>query len=228
MDNYTVLIIEDEPKIIEFIQSYIENAGYNVIIATNGSDAIKSFKEETIDLILLDLMLPDISGKSICKIIRSDSDVPIIMITAKIDEDSIINGLNIGADDYITKPFSPRQLIARIEALFRRTKNKNRITSHLLQIDSLTINSENFTIFLDDSLVQLTPTEFYILNTLASRPLKVFTREELIDIIFDGQYEGYTRSLDSHIKNIRSKISKLTDHDYIITVRGIGYRFGSE
>lgn len=228
MNKKTILIIEDEPKIVEFIQSYIKNAGYEVVIAFNGLNGLNILNKQQIDLVLLDLMLPDMSGEVLCKTIRSNSKVPIIMITAKIDEESIIRGLSIGADDYVTKPFSPRQLIARIESLFRRTTISNQSASGNLLFGSLLINTENYSVSYDNFPIELTPNEFKLLYTLASRPNKVFTRDELIDVAFMGKYEGYTRSLDSHIKNIRRKLNQITNHNYIVTVRGIGYRFGSE
>lgn len=225
--NQTILIVEDEPKIVEFIKSYIENAGYQALVAENGRDALSFFRQSHIDLVLLDLMLPDLSGESICKVIRQESNVPIIMITAKSDESSIIAGLNMGADDYITKPFSPRQLIARIQALFRR--------SHLIE-DRLTlcvtgpfqISEDDYSILLNGYNLSLTATEYNLFMTLLKRPSKVFTREELATIAFSGTYEGYNRSMDSHIKNIRNKIAKHSTTDYIRTVRGIGYQYYEE
>lgn len=216
----TILIVEDEPKILEVIESYVRNAGYNPICTTTGSSALTQFNDNPIDLVLLDLMLPDISGEEICRRIRQTADTPIIMITAKTDEESIISGLGMGADDYVTKPFSPRQLIARIEALFRRVQNVKIIN----ELGPFGIDSDKYIIALDNIDLGLTHTEYIILSTLLLRPSKVFTRDELANGLHNGQYEGYTRSIDSHIKNIRGKISSLNDTDYIRTVRGIGYQ----
>lgn len=216
----TILIVEDEPKIIEVIESYVRNAGYQPICATTGSQALQEYDEKAIDLILLDLMLPDISGEKICQEIRQKTNTPIIMITAKTDEESIISGLEMGADDYITKPFSPRQLIARIHALFRRIENG----SSGNMIGPFRIDQDKYVIMLENKDLELTYTEFTILATLLLRPTKVFTRDELANEIKNGQYEGYTRSIDSHIKNIRNKISSINPTDYIRTVRGIGYQ----
>lgn len=219
----TVLIVEDEPKILEFTESYVRNAGFRVLTARTGTEALTIYEKETVDLVLLDLMLPDISGESICKQIRETSMTPIIMITAKTDEESIISGLSIGADDYIVKPFSPRQVVARILALFRRIETKR--CGEEDQAEGLWIDYESYSIYYRMSDLKVTKTEFLILSTLAKRATKVFTREEIADQVFDGQYEGYIRSIDSHIKNIRSKIAKYSNHDFISTVRGIGYRF---
>lgn len=216
-----ILIIEDEPKILEFITSYVKTANYKPICASNGHDALKSFKSHPIDLVLLDLMLPDITGEKICIQLRQMTDIPIIMITAKSDEESIIRGLEIGADDYITKPFSPRQLIARINALFRRVDQLVTIT----KIGPFMINDDQYIITLSSHNLDLTSTEFTLFSSLLKRPTKVFTRDELAGKLQNGQYEGYTRSIDSHIKNIRNKIASYTDIDYIKTVRGIGYQF---
>lgn len=218
----TVLIVEDEPKILEFTESYIKTAGYITLTATTGTEALLLFTSTHIDLVLLDLMLPDMSGENICKKIRETSTIPIIMLTAKTDEKSIIDGLTMGADDYITKPFSPRQLVARVTSLFRRIDIENKDKSQEIM---LFINQDNYTVLYDNNDLEFTKTEFLIFNTLASRQLKVFTRDELAAQVFYGNYEGYHRSFDSHIKNIRSKIALFTNHDFIKTVRGIGYKF---
>lgn len=231
-----VLIVEDEPKILEFTQSYISNAGYDTVTAANGTDALRLFETKHVDMVILDLMLPDMSGEEVCQKIRLTSDIPIIMLTAKTSEDSIIAGLKMGADDYVTKPFSPRQLAARVDALFRRTDatvghaSGNTTESAVNQSfdqpsGSIVIHSDAYSASLFGTGLGLTKTEYMILKTLITRPTKVFTREELAELVFDGRYEGYARSLDSHIKNIRNKISHVSDHNYISTVRGIGYRY---
>lgn len=221
----TILIVEDEVKIIEFIQSYLENSGYNAVVAENGFIALEKFRSAPIDMVLLDLMLPDLSGEAVCRSIRMQSNVPIIMITAKSDETSIISGLTMGADDYITKPFSPRQLIARIQAIFRRIEQGPQST---VSFTSLQIQEETYSILLSGQDLKLTATEYQLLHTLLKRPSKVFTRDELAEIVFMGNYEGYTRSIDSHIKNIRNKLSVYSDKSYIKTIRGIGYQYCEE
>ncbi|WP_069999997.1 response regulator transcription factor [Cellulosilyticum sp. I15G10I2] len=232
MNNHSkkILIVEDEEKIVEFIESYLLNSGYEVYKALRGYDALKLFNSQNIDLILLDLMLPDISGEQICREIRKTSKVPIIMLTAKSQEVSILNGLDIGADDYITKPFSPRQMIARVKALLRRTFSDDQNSDMLsFNNEDLVINGADYTVKKAHAATYLTPSEFKILITLAKRPSKVFTREELISVAFEGDYLGYDRTIDSHIKNLRSKIEDdPKECKYIITVRGIGYKFGSD
>lgn len=223
-----VLVVEDEEKIVEFIESYLKNSGYEVYKALSGRDALKLFADNNIDLILLDLMLPDISGEQICREIRRKSNVPIIMLTAKTSEENILNGLNIGADDYITKPFSPREMVARVNAVFRRIPkeegNKDVLRYHN---GDLVINLADYTVMKKGETTCLTPSEFKILVTLAKRPQKVFTREELISVAFDGDFLGFDRTIDSHIKNLRAKIEDNPKESlYILTVRGIGYKFG--
>lgn len=225
-----ILIVEDEEKIVEFIESYLESSGYQVFKAFNGSDALQIFNSKAIDLILLDLMLPDISGETLCREIRKKSCVPIMMLTAKTSEESILNGLEIGADDYLTKPFSPRQMVARVKALLRRTSENSKSAGMLtFNQGDLEINLTDYSVKKVQEEIYLTPSEFKILSTLAKRPNKVFTREELINVAFDGDYLGYDRTIDSHIKNLRSKIETDTKEcRYILTVRGIGYKFGGD
>ena len=215
-----ILIVEDEPKILEVIESYVRNAGYTPLCAETGSVAIDLFNSNPVDLVLLDLMLPDISGENICHHIRKSGNTPIIMITAKTNEESIIAGLEMGADDYITKPFSPRQLIARIHAIFRRVNQVDSINN----IKPFTIDKDKYAILLNHQDIGLTFTEFTLFSILLGRPSKIDTRDELAGQLQNGQYGGYIRSIDSHIKNIRNKISNFSSVDYIKTVRGIGYQ----
>lgn len=229
-DSKKILIIEDEVKIVEFIESYLLNSGYEVYKAITGREALKIFRSQNIDLILLDLMLPDISGEQICKEIRKNSKVPIIILTAKTSEESIINGLDIGADDYITKPFSPRQMIARVNAILRRVAEENHNPDIVsFNQGDLVINQVDYTVKKAGQTTYLTPSEFKILITLAKRSNKVFTREELINVAFDGDYLGYDRTIDSHIKNLRAKIEdNPKECIYVLTIRGIGYKFGGD
>ncbi len=225
-----ILIVEDEAKIVEFIESYLLNSGYTVYKAFTGREALKIFEQQKIDLILLDLMLPDITGEEVCLKIRKNSGVPIIMLTAKSGDENIIKGLDMGADDYMTKPFSPRQMIARVNAVFRRSAPE-KDTKNILNFrqGDLVIDTANYTVKKSGSITYLTPSEYKILITLAKRPNKVFTREELIDVAFDGDFFGYDRTIDSHIKNLRAKIEdNPKECTYILTIRGIGYRFGGE
>ncbi len=229
-DSKRILIVEDEAKIVEFIESYLLNSGYVVYKAFTGREALKIFEQQKIDLILLDLMLPDITGEEVCLKIRKNSGVPIIMLTAKSGDENIIKGLDMGADDYMTKPFSPRQMIARVNAVFRRSAPE-KDTKNILNFrqGDLVIDTANYTVKKSGSITYLTPSEYKILITLAKRPNKVFTREELIDVAFDGDFFGYDRTIDSHIKNLRAKIEdNPKECTYILTIRGIGYRFGGE
>lgn len=225
-----ILIIDDEPKIVEAVAAYLENSGYETFSAFDGEKALDFINKIKPDLVILDLMLPKISGEEICKTIRKTSRIPIIMLTAKVDEDDKITGLNIGADDYVTKPFSPRELVARVNSLLRRSDegisplyNKMSWNDNDLEID---LNS--YTVKKSGEIVNLTPNEFKLLCTIIKYPNKTFTREELIEIAFGTEFDGFERTIDSHIKNLRSKIEDdSTNPKYIITVRGIGYKFGS-
>ncbi|GHV11558.1 DNA-binding response regulator [Clostridia bacterium] len=199
----TVLAIDDEPMILDAVSAFLESRDYRVLTAANGRDSLARFSEGGIDIILLDLMLPDISGEDICRRIRQTSQVPIIMLTAKVAESSQLQGLEIGADDYITKPFSLKLLAARIETVLRRVPENDPVD-----------------LFADK---QLTATEQKIVNTLSRRPNRIFTRDELIDIVFDDSYGGYDRVIDTHIKNLRRKIGA----EYIKTVHGLGYKWGA-
>lgn len=225
-----ILIVEDEVKLIEVIQSYLENEDYIVESALNGNRALSLFDSFKPDLVVLDLMLPDFSGEEICKIIRQHSRTPIIMLTAKSEEESIINGLNIGADDYITKPFSPRQLVARVKTVLRRTKESlGHETALVFNKGDLVLLVESHEVQKNGSFVSLTPVEFELLVRMAKYPKKVFTREELIAFAMGNDYEGNDRTIDTHIKNLRQKIeTNPKEPEYILTVYGIGYKFGGE
>jgi len=225
-----VLIVDDEAKIVEAVAAYLENSGYTAITACDGEKALLLVKKMNPDLVVLDLMLPKISGEEVCKSIRKISRIPIIMLTAKIDEDDKINGLNIGADDYVTKPFSPRELMARINSLLRRSDEG---TSPLFDEMSwnnndLFVDLNSYTVKKSGEIVNLTPNEFKLLCAMIKYPKKIFTREELIEVAFGANYDGFDRTIDSHIKNLRSKIEDDTTNPiYIVTVRGIGYKFGN-
>jgi Response regulators consisting of a CheY-like receiver domain and a winged-helix DNA-binding domain len=224
-----ILIVDDEVKIIEVVKSYLENSGYSVYVAYNGVDAINLFDKINPNLMVLDLMLPDISGEDICEMLRKKSKVPIVMLTAKTGEDDILKGLDIGADDYVTKPFSPRQLVARVKALLRRTEDEQGEMNTLFSLnnDDLIINDLNYEVKKGGNIVNLTPIEYNILITMVKYPGKIFTRTELISVALGGNFEGYDRTIDSHIKNLRQKIEDEPKNPaYILTMRGIGYKFG--
>lgn len=219
-----ILVVDDEIKIVEVISLYLKNEGYEVVFATNGREAIDKYKSNDIDLIILDLMLPDISGEDVCKEIREISDVPIVMLTAKTDESSVLNGYSLGSDDYITKPFSPKQLVAKVNALFKRVI---KIESRKISFnDDLIIDLKSSEVTKNNNLVSLTPSEYKILTILAKHPQQVFTREELLDYIIGENDYVYDRIIDSHIKNLRAKIeSDSKNPRYIKTVRSLGYKF---
>jgi DNA-binding response OmpR family regulator len=226
-----ILVVDDEEKIAEVVKSYLEKDGYKVYTAYNGSKAVELFEKVAPNLIILDLMLPDISGEDICRSIRKKSRVPIIMLTAKAEEESILKGLEIGADDYVTKPFSPRQLAARVMALLRRSEDEMLPLSNVLSFNDgeLIIDSIGHEVKRNGKLVSLTPNEFKILMALVKYPQKAFTREELVFLVLGEDYEGYDRTIDTHVKNLRQKIepeAKLPK--YILTVYGVGYKFGGE
>lgn len=229
-DRKKVLLVDDEPKIVEVAKSYLESNGYAVYAADSGKSALQLFQQVNPTLIILDLMLPDMSGEEICRILRDKSKVPIIILSAKVEEDNILNGLSIGADDYITKPFSPRQLVARVAALIRRTEDEKALPSKIWSYNcgDLTIDFDKYEVKKRNMTVCLTPYEYKILTTLIKYPNKVFTRDELIVIALGDQYEGFNRTIDSHIKNLRQKIeTDSKDPKYIVTVHGVGYKFGS-
>jgi DNA-binding response OmpR family regulator len=226
-----VLVVEDEEKIIEVVKSFLESKGFQVLTANNGRAALEIFEKETITMVLLDLMLPEISGEEVCKALRKKSRVPIIMLTAKSDEADMLEGLGIGADDYITKPFSLKALYARMEAVLRRSNDDIlplMVRSSFCDGD-LVVDFESHVIMKQAAEVKLTPNEFKILTALVKYPNKVFTREELIVTAFGMEFEGYDRTIDSHIKNLRQKIeSDPKNPVYVKTIHGVGYKFGGD
>ncbi|QCJ44007.1 response regulator transcription factor [Bacillus sp. S3] len=224
-----ILLVDDERRIIEVLEAYLEREGYEIHSADNGIDALKKAKTINPDLIILDLMLPDISGEEVCRLVRKESDVPILMLTAKSAEDDRINGIVMGADDYLTKPFSPREVVVRVQAILRRVKKTEKVerlefNGKKLAIDlikkEVTVNGEDIT---------LTPIEYKLLTNMAVNPGRVYSRMDLLEKIQDEgmYYEGYERSVDTHIKNLRKKIeSDSRQPDFIVTVFGMGYKFG--
>jgi DNA-binding response OmpR family regulator len=218
-----ILVVEDEEKISKIIKAYLEKEGFQVRTADSGQRALSILKEG-FALIILDLMLPDIDGEDVCRTIREDSDIPIIMVTARSGEEDRIKGLGIGADDYVVKPFSTRELVARVNALLRRARKiKETITFNKsdLIIDSLT-----YEIRKKGTPLVITPTEFKLVQFLAEHPRQVFTRLQLVNVILGYDFEGYDRTIDAHIKNIRHKIEdNLKTPSYIKSIYGVGYKF---
>jgi len=226
-----ILVVDDEEKIAEVVESYLTKSGYKVYTAYNGSNALELFERINPDLIILDLMLPDMSGEDICRSIRKKSRVPIIMLTARVEEESILTGLGIGADDYVTKPFSLRQLTARVMALLRRSGDDIIPLSDVLSYNDgeLLIDSIRHEVKRGGKPVNLTPNEYKILMALVKYPQKAFTRDELVFLVLGEDYEGYDRTIDTHVKNLRQKIEPdAKSPKYILTVYGVGYKFGGE
>lgn len=226
-----ILVVEDERKIVDVVRSYLEHEGYEVHAAYDGEQAMLLFDKEQPSLVILDLMLPDITGEDICKAIRKQSRVPVIMLTAKVEEEDILKGLDIGADDYVTKPFSPRQLVARVTAVMRRVVEDTAVLSNMISFNNgdLTVDNLRHEVKKRGQPVYLTPNEYRILQTLMKYPKKAFTREELIDIALGEDFDGFDRTIDTHIKNLRQKIEGDPKHpQYIQTVFGVGYKFGGE
>lgn len=231
MSKKKILVVDDEFNIVDVIKSYLENCGYIVLVAYNGVKAIEIFEKENPSLIILDLMLPDINGQDVCKTIRKRSSIPILMLTARVQEEDLLKGLDVGADDYMTKPFSPKELVARVGALLRRSGGERLPLSGLLHFndDQIVIDTLKQEVRKNGIVVNLTPIEYKLLLTLAKYPLKVFTRDELINNVFSHDFNGYDRTIDTHIKNLRQKIEiDSKKPEYIITVHGTGYRFGGE
>jgi DNA-binding response OmpR family regulator len=222
-----ILLVDDEKKITTVLKAYLQQEGFQVTVALNGVIALTLFKENPYDLIILDLMLPGMSGTEICREIRKISSVPIIMLTAKIEEEDRIQGLSIGADDYITKPFSPREVVARVRAVLRRTNNETTPLADVISYDNgLTIDNIQHEVRLHDQEISLTPTEFKILGTLAKHPGRVYSRNQLVEIVQGHDFEGDDRVIDAHIKKIRQKLEVIpSDPQIILTVYGVGYKF---
>lgn len=229
MNKINILLVEDERGISKIMKSYLENDGYDVFQAFDGKSALDIFENEDIDLILLDLMIPEISGEDLIKEIRNKSNVPVIMVTAKVNEDDIINGLKLGADDYVTKPFSPKELMQRIKTVLRRIEKYSIPRADIIKTTDgrLEMDLEYNRFFKDGEEIFLTKNEFQIVKTLFSNPNKIFTREEIIEITFGFDYDAYDRAIDTHIKNIRQKIEDNPKKpSYIKTIYGMGYKSG--
>jgi len=219
-----ILVVDDEKKIVEIIRAYLEKDGYQVIEAYNGKAAIDAVKIHKPDLVILDLMLPEISGWDGCRSIRKDTDMPVIMLTARDEVTDKIIGLEMGADDYVTKPFEPKELVSRVRAVLRRSEPA--ATRHeVISLADLSIDIQKRRVKRDQKEFDLTPNEFDLLRIMAENPGQVFTRMQLLDRLQGDAWEGYERTVDSHIKNLRKKIEPDPENPvYIITVHGVGYK----
>ena len=221
-----ILLVEDEKNIRDAVAAYLERAGYWVTPAADGQEAVDAFSLHQFDLVILDLMLPRLPGEKVCRIIRDTSDVPIIMLTAKGEVEDRIVGLELGADDYLIKPFSPRELVARVRALLRRAHIDSEPQREVLDFGGLTIDLNGHKVLVNDEEVDLTASEFKLLTTLSRYPGRVYSRMELVEKGLGYDFEGYERTIDSHVKNLRAKIGDDPRNPrWIYTVHGVGYRF---
>ena len=226
VETRRVLLVEDEKSIRSAVAAYLEREGYWVTPAEDGQIALDEFAKHKFDVIVLDLMLPKVSGEQVCREIRNVSDVPIIMLTAKGEEEDRIAGLELGADDYLVKPFSPRELVARVRALLRRAHVDSEPQRDRLVFGDLEVDVTGHKAFLDGNELELTASEFKLLTTLARYPGRVYSRMELVEKVLGYDFEGYERTIDSHVKNLRAKLEDdPRDPTFIYTVHGVGYRF---
>jgi DNA-binding response OmpR family regulator len=229
MGKTTILIVEDEEKIVSVIEAYLKREGYQTLSAGDGKTELSLFEAHRPDAVVLDRMLPVLDGDEVLKTIRQLSDVPVLMLTAKGSENDVVEGLNLGADGYVIKPFRPRELVARLEALLRRFGPKEAGDIIVINSGDLKVNMSAHQVWRGGREIPLTPNEYKLLMALIKQPAKVFTREELILCAFGFSYEGFERTIDSHIKNLRAKLEDKTEEPiYIHTVRGVGYKFGGK
>jgi two-component system alkaline phosphatase synthesis response regulator PhoP len=226
--NELVLVVDDETRIVKLARDYLERAGFRVSSTNDGKNALSVFRHERPDLIVLDLMLPGMDGLDVCRAIRRESDIPIIMLTARVEETDRLIGLELGADDYITKPFSPRELVARVRTVLRRAHG-NVQQPNLIRVADLEINLEGHRLTRAGSQIELSRIEFSLLAILAQHPGLTFTRAQLLYRLHGFAFEGFDRSVDAHIKNLRHKLEyEPAEPNYILTVYGIGYKFNDQ
>jgi DNA-binding response OmpR family regulator len=224
----TVLVVDDEPRIAQLARDYLEHAGFDVLTAADGRSALDLVRQRRPDLVVLDLGLPGLDGLDVTRELRRDSNLPIVMLTARDDELDKLLGLELGADDYLTKPFSPRELVARVKAVLRRSERQPE-AAEAIHAGELTLDLPRMRTDLAGTPIELTPTEFHLLATLAARPGRIFTRAQLLDAIHGVAFESYERAIDSHIKNLRRKLEPDPRQPrYVLTVYGVGYRFADE
>lgn len=229
--NERVLVVDDEPSVLEVARAYFEREGFIVYTAESGRDALELALTKSPDVLVLDLMLPDLSGEEICREVRSRSDVPIVMLTARGSEDERITGLEMGADDYLAKPFSPRELVARVKAVLRRSKGSDTPLVEVLSFDEgrLRIDPARRRVEVDGRAVELTPSEYGLLVALAQYPSRPYSRLELISKVRGYDFEGYERTIDAHVKNLRRKVEPDPGRPrWIQTVHGVGYRLAAK
>ncbi len=228
MSRRKILVVDDEPKLVRVVREYLEHDGYRVVSAGDGREALARFRQERPDLVVLDLMLPEIDGLEVCRRIRRDSGVPIIMLTARAEEIDELIGLELGADDYVTKPFSPRTLLARVRSVLRRAVPAEESEAPL-SVGPLRVDLSRHEATWEGAPLALTPTEFRLLSALARRPGRVFGRLELLERIQGEAYAGYERTVDAHVKNLRKKLAGVGGDgaaESVVTVPGVGYKLG--
>jgi DNA-binding response OmpR family regulator len=224
-----ILVVDDDTKIVDLIRIYLDKSGYNVFTAYDGKEALELSRSKHPDLVVLDLMLPLVDGLDVCRILRDESDVPIIMLTAKSTEEAKLTGLDLGADDYVTKPFSPRELVARIRAVLRRITDKNELGTGEITRGDLTIDFLRRQVRIAGETRHLTPKEFKLLAIMAREPGRAFSRAELMEKVFGFDYEGLDRTVDVHVMNLRKKVEENpADPMYVQTVFGFGYKFAED
>ena len=223
-----VLIVDDEPKIVALARDYLERAGFAVATAYDGKTALASARGDRPDLVVLDLGLPELDGLDVARTLRAESPVPIVMLTGRTEESDKLVGLEIGADDYVTKPFSPKELVARVRAVLRRSERPV-AASDIVSAGAVTLDIPRMRVTVDERVVELTPTEFQLLATLARESGRVFTRSQLLDAVHGIAFESYERAIDAHVKNMRRKREPDAAHPrYLLTVYGVGYRFAEQ
>jgi len=224
----TILVVDDEERLVSLVKAYLVQEGFQVFTANDGREAIFLARQEKPDLIILDIMMPEVDGYEFMRVHRKERETPIIMLTARIEEDDRILGLELGADDYVTKPFSPRELMARVRAVLRRMGQETP-EAELLRVADVVLDRSSHSVRVGEQVVDLTPSEFELLATLMASPGRAFTRLDLLDRLQGAVYEGYERTVDVHIKNLRAKIEASPRKPrYIETVYGVGYRFAPE
>ncbi|MBI3363073.1 MAG: response regulator transcription factor [Chloroflexi bacterium] len=221
----TILVVDDEPQLVKVLRGYLEQAGFRVVTAGDGPMALTQHKHEKPDLVLLDLNLPGIDGIDVARRLRASSNVPIIMVTARVEETDRLIGLELGADDYVTKPFSPREVVARVRAVLRRAESAP-AAPEIIRAADIVIDLVRHSVARGGESIELTPTEFGLLATLAREPGRAFTRLQLLEAAQGDSFEGYERTVDAHIKNLRAKIERDPKKpEYVVTVFGVGYKF---
>jgi len=223
----SILVVDDEPKIVKLVRDYLERAGFGVLVATDGRSALSLARTGKPDLIILDIGLPQMDGLDVTRELRKASNVPVIILTGRSEESDKLIGLELGADDYMTKPFSPKELVARVRVVFRRMENISSASQDILQGAGLTLDLPRMRVTADDrEIEELTPTEFSLLAAMVRHPGRVFTRAQLLDAVHGVAFESYERAIDAHVKNIRHKIEpNPPEPRYLLTVYGVGYKF---